>query len=112
MGNFEPEKGNGADLSLDKYIKQLIDFKKAIKIFEMSGTKPYAIYVGALQYAIDVAQGKSAVSDAEKKAVLDSAKELTRSALGFHNKVAQIREDIKYKQGGESAEPTRQVKSR
>ena len=96
MSNFQPDNGENADLSLDKYIAQLIDYKnKATKIFEMGGTKSYTTYVlSSLQYAIDVAQEKNVISDTEKKAVLESAKNLTNSALIFHTKFTQTREDI------------------
>lgn len=96
MGNFNPREGNeDTNLSLEKYIALLKDYKeKAIKVFKMSDSKSYSDYVlNSLEYAINVAQGK-VVSNEEKAAVLRSAEELTKSALSFHNKFAQIKENI------------------
>lgn len=100
MGSFNHNEGNGeTDLSLDKYIEQLKDYKeKAKKVFQMSDSKSYSTYVlSALEYAIDIAQGKVA-SNEEKTEVLRSAEDLTKNALSFHNKFAQIRENIAQKE--------------
>jgi len=106
MGSFKPNEGNGDNnLSLEKYIELLKDYKeKAIKVFQMGDSKSYSNYVlSALEYAINVAQGKSA-SNEEKATVLRSAEELTKSALSFHNKFAQIRDNIEQKESKESVE--------
>ena len=99
MGKFDSkERNRDANLSLDKYIEQLKDYKeKAAKVFQMSGSNSYSAYVlSALQYAIDVAQGKN-VTNEDRVAVLKSAEELTKNALSFHNKFAKVRENIERK---------------
>ncbi len=106
MGKFKSNESNGDNnLSLDKYVEKLKDYKeKAEKVFRMGGSNPYSVYVlSSLQFAIDVAQGK-AVTAEERKAVLRSAEELTTNALGFHNKFAKTRENIERSDNNEAAE--------
>lgn len=105
MGSFN-EGNEDTNLSLEKYVELLKDYKeKAKKVFQMSDSKSYSEYVlSSLEYAINVAQGKTA-SIEEKAAMLRSAEELTKSTLSFHNKFAQIKDNVDQEKHENTATP-------
>ncbi len=76
-------------------VQELEDIKmKAEKVFAMGNSnKDFKYVLEALQYAIDVGQGKSpSLPASEKKEELFAAtKDLATNAMGFHNKFAKLR---------------------
>ncbi len=99
MGKFNhSERKEEGNLSLDKYMERLRNLIATVKVRQTMNVGSCFDYVlvalqGALQDAIDIAQGK-VVSNEDKVAVLKNVEELTKSALSFHNnKFAQIREN-------------------
>lgn len=90
MGSYNSNQSqDDSKLSLDEYVRQLKDYKeKAYRVFTMSGSG-FEYVLSALQYAIDVAQGKNVVNE-EHDFVSKKDDDSNAAPLTFHKKFSQI----------------------